>query len=87
MIGRIAKVCKENLLVIDPEVFADNADFSGRSEFASGLWRSMIGGEFAVKDDALTSAARGEFLHVGTGSGIRTRCDAERAFRFKGGDR
>lgn len=35
----------------------------------------MIGGEFAVKDDALTSAVSGEFLHAGTGSGFRTRCD------------
>lgn len=60
MIGKIAKGYKADLLVIDPEVFADNADFSGRSEFASGLWRSMIG-EFAVKDDALTSAAPASF--------------------------
>ena len=37
MIGRIAKGCKADLLIFDPEVFADNADFSGRSEFASGL--------------------------------------------------
>lgn len=35
--GKIAKVCKADLLVFDPEVFADNADFFGRSEFASGL--------------------------------------------------
>lgn len=28
-----------------------------------------------VKDDAFTSAAPGEFLHAGTGSGFRTRCD------------
>ncbi len=87
MIGRIAKGCKADLLVFDPEVFADNANFSGRSEFASGLWRSMIGGEFTVKDDALTSTAPGEFLYAGTRSGFRTRYDAERAFRFKGGDR
>lgn len=77
--GKIAKDCKADLLVFDPEVFADNADFSGRSEFASGLWRSMIGGEFTVKGDALTSAAPGEFLHAGTGSCFRTRYDAERA--------
>ena len=59
--GKIAKDCKEDLLVIDSEAFTDNADFSGRSEFASDLWRSMIGGEFAVKDDALTSAAPASF--------------------------
>ena len=35
--GKIEKGCKANLLVIDPEVFTDNADFSGRSEFASSL--------------------------------------------------
>lgn len=35
----------------------------------------MIGGEFTVKDDALMSVAPGEFLHAGTGSGFRTRCD------------
>ena len=63
--GKIAKGCKADLLVFDPEVFTDNADFSGRSEFASGLWRSMIGGEFAVKDDALTSNVPGEFLRAG----------------------
>lgn len=63
--GKIAKGCKADLLVFDPEVFTDNADFSGRSEFASGLWRSMIGGELAVKDDALTSTTPGEFLRAG----------------------
>lgn len=35
MIGRIAKGCKEDLLVFDSEAFTDNADFSGKSEFAS----------------------------------------------------
>lgn len=35
--GKIAKGCKVDLLVFDPEVFTDNADFSGRSEFASGF--------------------------------------------------
>lgn len=59
--GKIEKGCKANLLVIDPEVFTDNADFSGRSEFASGLWCSMIGGEFTVKEDALTSTAPASF--------------------------
>lgn len=45
----------------------------------------MIGGEFAVKNDALTSAALVSFYTLEQGQ-VFAR-DAECTFRFKGGDR
>lgn len=60
--GYIKPGYNADLLLFDPAVFTDNADFSGRSETASGLYRSFIGGEIVVNEDRLTGAKPGRWL-------------------------
>lgn len=60
--GRIEKGCFADLLVFDPKVFTDNADFSGNSSAASGLSLAMVNGEIALKDDCLTGSLCGSLL-------------------------
>lgn len=60
--GRIAPGCRADLLLFDPRAFTDNADFSGRSDFASGLSLGLIAGEAVVREDKLTGKRPGRWL-------------------------
>lgn len=62
--GRIAPGCRADLLLFDPRAFTDNADFSGRSDFSSGLSLSLIGGEAVVRGDKLTGKRPGQWLRA-----------------------
>ncbi len=53
-----------DLLLFDPRAFTDNADFSGRSDFSSGLSLSLIGGEAVVRGDKLTGKRPGQWLRA-----------------------
>lgn len=60
--GYIRPGYRADLLLFDPARFTDNADFSGRSDPASGLYRSWIGGELVIENDRLTGAKPGRWL-------------------------
>ena len=60
--GYIRPGYRADLLLFDPSVFTDNADFSGRSDMASGLYRSFIGGVTVVEEDRLTGKKPGGWL-------------------------
>lgn len=62
--GYIKPGYNADLLLFDPAKFTDNADFSGRSDPASGLFRSIIGGEIVVEEERLTGARPGRWLSV-----------------------
>ena len=62
--GRIQAGCRADLLLFDPAKFTDNADFSGRSDPASGLSYSLIGGVPVVEDDQLTGNRPGRWLRA-----------------------
>ena len=60
--GYIRPGYRADLLLFDPAAFTDNADFTGRSEMASGLSLCMIGGETVVREDRLTGRKPGRWL-------------------------
>lgn len=64
--GLIKKGYFADLLIFDREKFTDNADFSGRSNMASGLSLCLVNGEIAVENDVLTNKNHGRLLKGGS---------------------
>ena len=60
--GYIRPGYRADLLLFDPQAFTDNADFTGRCDMASGLYRSFVGGVTVVENDRLTGKKPGGWL-------------------------
>lgn len=60
--GRISKGCVADILIFKKESFMDNADYSGRTDLATGMKYVFIGGNPVIMNEGEINYGQGNFL-------------------------
>jgi len=62
--GRIKEGLRADILLMDPERFADNATYQNPRQLSDGVWHLMIGGEPVIEEGVIVDDSRGRVVRA-----------------------